>query len=174
MKEGPTHAVIPALLTLPCSQPWSVVVVTPPETTTSSTQPEKTHQAMIPPVNQLISDEVELFFATQNQETLSAQDVEFHLLNRINNRLIAENEQYGLKGSRAYQTLRTLTPAVIADCMLGRNRIVRIMLSAKNTDPNYDVLAVYMDHGPDTGIYVTDEVSIRVLAREYNYSISSK
>ena len=135
---------------------------------------QTTHQAMIPPINQLMSDEVELFFATQHQETLSAQDVEFHLLNRINNRLISENTQYGLKGSRAYQTLRTLTPAVIAGCMLKRNRIVRIMLSEKNTDPNYDVLAVYMDHGPDTGIYVTDEVSIRVLAREYNYSISPR
>ena len=135
---------------------------------------QATHQAMIPPINQLISDEVELFFATQNQEALNAQDVEFHLLNRINNRLISENTQYGLKGSRAYQTLRTLTPAVIAGCMLKRNRIVRIMLSEKNTDPNYDVLAVYMDHGPNTGIYVTDEVSIRVLAREYNFSISPK
>ena len=135
---------------------------------------QATHQAMIPPINQLISDEVELFFATQHQDTLSAQDVEFHLLNRINNRLISENTQYGLKGSRAYQTLRTLTPAVIAGCMLKRNRIVRIMLSEKNTDPNYDVLAVYMDHGPNTGIYVTDEVSIRVLAREYNFSISPK
>lgn len=133
-----------------------------------------THQAMIPPINQLISDELELFFATQHQETLSAQDVEFHLLNRINNRLISENTQHGLKGSRAYQTLHTLTPAVIAGCMLKRNRIVRIMLSEKNTDPNYDVLAVYMDHGPNTGIYITDEVSIRVLAREYNFSISPK
>lgn len=142
--------------------------------TPHDTPSQATHQAMIPPINQLISDEVELFFATQHQETLSAQDVEFHLLNRINNRLISENTQYGLKGSRAYQTLRTLTPAVIAGCMLKRNRIVRIMLSEKNTDPNYDVLAVYMDHGPNTGIYVTDEVSIRVLAREYNFSISPK
>lgn len=142
--------------------------------TPHDTPSQATHQAMIPPINQLISDEVELFFTTQHQETLSAQDVEFHLLNRINNRLISENTQYGLKGSRAYQTLRTLTPAVIAGCMLKRNRIVRIMLSEKNTDPNYDVLAVYMDHGPNTGIYVTDEVSIRVLAREYNFSISPK
>lgn len=135
---------------------------------------QKTHQAMVPPINQLIDDEVELFFATQNQETLSAQDVEFHLLNRINNRLIAENVQYGLKGARAYQTLRTLTPVVVADCMLHRNRIVRIILSDKNTDPAYDVLAVYMDHGPDTGIYVTDEVSIRVLARAYNKALTLK
>lgn len=142
--------------------------------TQHDTPSQTTHQAMIPPINQLMSDELELFFATQRQETLSAQDVEFHLLNRINNRLISENTQYGLKGSRAYQTLRTLTPAVIAGCMLKRNRIVRIMLSEKNTDPNYDVLAVYMDHGPNTGIYVTDEVSIRVLAREYNFSISPK
>ena len=141
--------------------------------TTAQTQ-AKPSQAMLPPRNQLISDEVELFFATQNQEVLDAKGVEFQLLNRINNRLIAENANYNLKGTRAFQTLSALSPAVIADCMLHRNRIVRIMLSDKNTDPNYDVLAVYMDHGPDTGIYVTDEVSIRVLARAYNYSISPK
>ena len=143
-------------------------------TTPHDASSQKTHQAMVPPINQLIDDEVELFFATQHQETLSAQDVEFHLLNRINNRLISENTQYGLKGARAYQTLRTLTPVVVADCMLHRNRIVRIVLSDKNTDPAYDVLAVYMDHGPDTGIYVTDEVSIRVLARAYNKALTLK
>ena len=143
-------------------------------TATAAQTQAKPSQAMLPPRNQLISDEVELFFATQNQEVLDAKGVEFQLLNRINNRLIAENANYNLKGTRAFQTLSTLSPAVIADCMLHRNRIVRIMLSDKNTDPNYDVLAVYMDHGPDTGIYVTDEVSIRVLARAYNYSISPK
>ena len=145
--------------------------------TTSNTSVQKQakpSQAMLPPRNQLISDEVELFFATQNQEILDAKGVEFQLLNRINNRLIAENTNYNLKGTRAFQTLSALSPAVIADCMLHRNRVVSIMLSDKNTDPNYDVLAVYMDHGPDTGIYVTDEVSIRVLARAYNYSISPK
>ena len=46
----------------------------------------KPRQAMLPPRNQLISDEVELFFATQNQEVLDAKGVEFQLLNRINNR----------------------------------------------------------------------------------------
>lgn len=143
-------------------------------TATAAQTQAKPSQAMLPPRNQLISDEVELFFATQNQEVLDAKGVEFQLLNRINNRLIAENANYNLKGTRAFQTLNTLSPAVIADCMLHRNRIVRIMLSDKNTDPNYDVLAVYMDHGPDTGIYVTDEISIRVLARAYNYSISPK
>lgn len=143
-------------------------------TATAAQTQAKPSQAMLPPRNQLISDEVELFFATQNQEVLDAKGVEFQLLNRINNRLIAENANYNLKGTRAFQTLSALSPAVIADCMLHRNRIVRIMLSDKNTDPNYDVLAVYMDHGPDTGIYVTDDVSIRVLARAYNYSISPK
>ena len=150
-------------------------MTTNPTSTTSAPQKQaKPGQAMLPPRNQLISDEVELFFATQNQEVLDAKGVEFQLLNRINNRLIAENVNYGLKGTRAFQTITTLSPAVIADCMLHRNRVVSIMLSDKNTDPNYDVLAVYMDHGPDTGIYVTDEVSIRVLARAYNYSISPK
>ena len=143
-------------------------------TATAAQTQAKPSQAMLPPRNQLISDEVELFFATPNQEVLDAKGVEFQLLNRINNRLIAENANYNLKGTRAFQTMSALSPAVIADCMLHRNRVVNIMLSDKNTDPNYDVLAVYMNHGPDTGIYVTDEVSIRVLARAYNYSISPK
>ena len=133
----------------------------------------KPSQAMLPPRNQLISDEVELFFATQNQEVLDAKGVEFQLLNRINNRLIAENANYNLKGTRAFQTLSALSPAVIADCMLHRNRVVSIMLSDKNTDPNYDVLAVYMDHGPDTGIYVTDEVStVRTTTRFHLKSLT--
>ena len=52
-------------------------MTTNPTSTAPAQKQAKPSQVMLPPVNQLISDEVELFFATQNQEILNAQDVEF-------------------------------------------------------------------------------------------------
>lgn len=127
----------------------------------------------VPPLNQLIADEVDLFFKN-DQTQYTPGDVEAKLLHNINTRILVEMKDSGLKGATAYKTFQTLTPVVVAECLLRRHRVVRITPSTKSTDPAYDVLAVYMDHGPDHGIYVTDEVSIRSLARQYHYSISPR
>lgn len=50
-----------------------------------------------PPINQLIHDEVLLFFDTRDQSTCSPDDVEMELLNRINTRLVSESVAYGLR-----------------------------------------------------------------------------
>ena len=130
-----------------------------------------THQAMIPPVNQLISDEVELFFATQSQETLSAQDVEFHLLNRINNRLIAENDHYKLKSKRAYGVLQVLPPFVIARCILQRELPHTGLIGRSRRTAE---LMTYQATGVDKGLYVFAEDPIYLLASQYNCAISDK
>ena len=127
----------------------------------------------VPPLNQLIADEVDLFFKN-DQTQYTPGDVEAKLLHNINTRILVEMKDSGLKGATAYKTFQTLTPVVVAECLLRRHRVVRITPSTKSTDPAYDVLAVYMDHGPDHGIYVTDDVSIRSLARQYHYSISPR
>lgn len=129
------------------------------------------HQAMIPPVNQLISDEVELFFATQNQETLSAQDVEFHLLNRINNRLIAENTHYDLKGRRAYGVLQVLPSFVIARCILQRELLHTGLIGRSRRTAE---LMTYQATGVNKGLYVFAEDPIYLLASQYNCAISDK
>ena len=129
------------------------------------------HQAMIPPVNQLISDEVELFFATQNQETLSAQDVEFHLLNRINNRLIAENVHYELKGRRAYGLFQILPPFVIARCILQRELSHTGLIGKSRSTAE---LMTYQATGVNKGLYVFAEDPIYILASQYNCAISDK
>lgn len=129
------------------------------------------HQAMIPPVNQLISDEVELFFATQNQETLSAQDVEFHLLNRINNRLIAENDHYKLKSKRAYGVLQVLPPFVIARCILQRELLHTGLIGRSRRTAE---LMTYQATGVNKGLYVFAEDPIYLLASQYNCAISDK
>lgn len=126
---------------------------------------------MLPPMNQLIFDEVELFFATQSQEAMSAQDVEFHLLNRINNRLIAENVHYDLKGRRAYGLLTALPPFVIAKCILKRELPHTCLMGESEETAE---LMTYQTAGPDEGLYVPAEKRIRQLARWYNRMISAK
>lgn len=61
-----------------------------------------------PPINQLIHDEVLLFFGTRDQ-SICPEDVELELLNRINTRLDSESVAYGLKGRNAYQQLKVVS-----------------------------------------------------------------
>ena len=124
------------------------------------------------PINQLISGEVERFFTRENQDDYTAAKVETILLGSINRAITYENINSNLKGVSAHTPIKTLPPIVVAECLLQRHRVVRITPSTKSTDPAYDIIAVYMDHGPDEGIYVTDETSIRALARQYHHTIS--
>ena len=41
-------------------------------------------------------------------------DVEYVLLNQVNNRFLSLNKKHGLKGARAYHPIQTLPPVVIA------------------------------------------------------------
>lgn len=129
------------------------------------------HQAMIPPVNQLISDEVLLFFGTRDQSTCSPEDVELELLNRINTRLDSESVAYGLKGRNAYQQLKALPPAVIATCILRRELKHTGLIGKSRATAE---LMTYEAEGPDRGLYVPAEDRIRRLALQYNYMLSPK
>lgn len=55
------------------------------------------HYPNVPPINQLISDEVELFFRA-DQTRYTPEQVESKLLHAINTRILTENAQGGLKG----------------------------------------------------------------------------
>lgn len=122
-------------------------------------------------VNQLIFEEVSIFLGTKEQSAYCPEDVEMFLLNRINKRLLSENKNHGLKGSMAYRTLQTLPPSVIATCISCRELRHTGLLGESETTAE---LVTYCDHGPDEGLYVPAERKIRLLAREYHYTISSK
>lgn len=124
-----------------------------------------------PPINQLIRDEVSLFFDTRDQSTCSPEDVEMELLNRINTRLVSENVEFGLKGKNAYQELKALPPAVIAECILTRELKHTGLIGKSRATAE---LMTYEDEGSDKGLYVPAEERIRSLARQYHYTISSK
>ena len=124
-----------------------------------------------PPINQLIHDEVLLFFGTRDQSTCSPEDVEMELLNRINTRLDSESVDYGLKGRNAYQQLKALPPAVIAECILTRELKHTGLIGKSRATAE---LMTYEDEEPNKGLYVPAEERIRSLARQYHYTISSK
>ena len=124
-----------------------------------------------PPINQLIHDEVLLFFDTRDQSTCSPEDVEMELLNRINTRLVSESVAYGLKGRDAYQQLKALPPAVIAEGILKRELKHTGLIGKSRATAE---LMTYEAEGPDMGLYVPAEERIRSLARQYHYTISPK
>ena len=67
-----------------------------------------------------------------------------------------------------------LCASQIAALMLKIYHIVRIKCGGVNSDPSYDLLAIYQADGDEEGIYTTDETVFKRLAKQYNYSISSK
>lgn len=124
-----------------------------------------------PPINQLIHDEVWIFLKTRGQSACSPEDVELELLNRINERLVSENGQYGLRGRNAYQQLKALPPAVIATCILRRELEHTGLIGKSRATAE---LMTYEAEGPDKGLYVPAEDRIRSLAFQYNYMLSPK
>lgn len=128
------------------------------------------HYPNVPPLNQLIADEVDLFFKN-DQTQYTPGDVEAKLLHNINTRILVEMKDSGLKGTMAYKTFQTLPPSVIATCILRRELRHAGLLGESEATAE---LVTYEDMGPDEGLYVPAERKIRLFAREYHYTISPK
>ena len=77
------------------------------------------------------------------------------------------------KGSKL-KAPHKLIPAQIADIVAALYPVACIMCAGSNADADYDLLALYGTQGPNKGIYVTDEQVFHKIAREYNYSLSSR
>ena len=124
-----------------------------------------------PTINQLIRDEVTLFFEMVDQSAFRPEDVEPELVNRINARLTGANTEYGLKGRGAYQKLNDLPFWVIAMCILKRELKHTGLIGKSRATAE---LMTYEDEGPNEGLYVPAEEPIRGLARQYNPAIPMK
>lgn len=124
------------------------------------------HYPNVPPINQLIADEVELFFKN-DQTKYTSEDVEAELLYNINTRILVEMKDSGLKGAMAYRTLKVLPPFVIAACILKRDHPhLGLIGESRETARLY----TYCDQGPDKGLYVPAEFLVRQAALAYNVS----
>lgn len=91
--------------------------------------------------------------------------------------LAATNFAFGLqnasrKGDNKISLLKTLTFSQVAQLMIHLHRVVAVAPSGKNSDPDYDLLAVYCPSGDDEGIYLTSDRDLRKVARAYNREIT--
>jgi putative DNA primase/helicase len=75
-------------------------------------------------------------------------------------------------GSHRINLLKRLTFSQVAQILIALHHVARIAPSGKNTDRDYDLLAIYVAEGPDEGIYATSEDQIRSIARLYNRELT--
>lgn len=128
------------------------------------------HYPDIPPINQLISDEVEIFFKN-DQTRYTPEDVEAKLIYSINTRILRENHDGKLKGAMAYRTFKVLPTFVIASCILARDMPHVGLLGEPRESA---ALAPYVTEGPDEGLYVRAEHRVWKAVKSYNASTSEK
>ncbi|MET3172920.1 UNVERIFIED_ORG: putative DNA primase/helicase [Arthrobacter sp. UYCu721] len=127
---------------------------------------------MAVPQNELIRSATQRYLADldlKNPPTPSV--IEQELIDKVNVQFTAEN--IGRAPGNKIILLKKLTCTQIAQVMLKLHRVVRIAPSGKNTDRDYDLLAIYASEGEDEGIYLTSDDGFRSVARSYNYDLTT-
>ena len=128
---------------------------------------------MATPLNDIIRSETASYLAddVDPENPPPSSTIEEELLTRVNNLIEAENVGRSKKNQLPF--LKTLTHGQISMVLMHLHNICRIAPAGKNTDSDYDLVAMYMTEGPDAGIYVTSEDTFRTVAREYNFSLTT-
>ncbi len=93
------------------------------------------------------------------------------ILHQVNEAIQLEN---GLMSGKKWPTLQHLLPIQIAEIFIRTCNICRLAGADLSVSQDQDMIAIYQDEGTDKGLYVSSEVSLRILARQYYHSISMK
>lgn len=126
---------------------------------------------MAKPQNQIVQEVTTSYLETLDPSSPPpATQIEKELLDRTNAEFVIENA--GREPKHRIMLLQTLTFSQIAQILVTLHRVVKIAPSGKNTDPDYDLLAVYALAGPSRGVYLTAEEEIRSIARRYNRELT--
>lgn len=121
--------------------------------------------------NEIIARSTKNYLAGIDPEDPPAPaQVEADLLAITNMHLGAENALR--KRDNKLPLLKTLTFTQVADIMIHLHRVVKITPAGKNTDSDYDLLAIYCPAGEAEGVYLTSEDQIRSVARRYNRELT--
>lgn len=131
---------------------------------------EQNYTGLIP-VNQALTHVTRTYLATLDPADPPApKKVEQRLLTYVNGVFTRDNE--GRPAGNKTPLLRHLTTWQIAQCLLRLHRVVTVATSDLDHDREYDLLAMYVDHGRNEGIYTTSEDDIRTVARDYHVGLS--
>ncbi|MGY4541157.1 putative DNA primase/helicase [Arthrobacter sp. UYNi723] len=127
---------------------------------------------MAVPQNEIIRSATQKYLADLDPKNPPAPPIiEQEILDKVNAEFTIENE--GRAPGNKIILLRKLTCTQIAQIMLKLHRVVRIAPSGKNTDRDYDLLAIYASEGDDEGVYLTSDDGFRSVARSYNYDLTT-
>lgn len=96
--------------------------------------------------------------------------LEKQLLGAVNGVIKSENQKVATSAEK-YPLLRSLTNWQVAQILLRLHHVIRIS-PTKDTDPEYDLLAIYRPEGPREGTYSTSEEEIRRTARLYSIGLT--
>ncbi|QXV62919.1 phage/plasmid primase, P4 family [Amycolatopsis sp. TNS106] len=131
-------------------------------------------QAAVAPLNEVVTRTTTVYLDVIDPADAPAPGtLEKELLAIVNGVCKSENH----KASTAQEKLpllRFLTCWQIAQILLRLHHVIRIAPSAKDTDREYDLLAMYQPFGRARGTYTTSEDDIRTLARKYNTQLTLK
>lgn len=94
------------------------------------------------------------------------------LLAELESRINVENAYR--QGLTKWKVPQELGSAEIATVINYTETCRSVMTGGKNSDPDYDLLAVYQKDGPDYGIYSTSEDDFKKLMLKYNYHLTTK
>ncbi|WP_234431270.1 DNA primase family protein [Streptomyces sp. NRRL F-5053] len=97
--------------------------------------------------------------------------LERQLLAIVNHVSKSENSKAQLAAEKL-PLMRTLTYWQIAQILVRLHHVIRIAPDAKDTDREYDLLAMYQATGAGRGTYTTSEDDIRTTARKYNTQLT--
>lgn len=126
----------------------------------------------VPPQNEIVTVATAAYLdAVDPDDPPEPRLLEKQLLSVVNGVLKMVNP----KASTSQEKLplqRTLTYWQVAQVLLRLHHVIRIAPNAKDTDREYDLLAMYQATGPARGTYTTSEDDVRTTARQYNTQLS--
>lgn len=121
------------------------------------------------PIREIVGTVTEMLLdAIDPDDPPSPARIEQVLLETTTNLVAGQNAlRKGLGQGALLTTPKELDLEQIARILQRLHHIVRITPSARNTEPEYDLLAVYRPDGEGSGTYSTSEEHLRSMARRY-------
>ena len=126
----------------------------------------------MPTLDQIIHEATETYLGNLTPGSKPVKDIKTELSKAVLDQVEVVNAVRP-KGHKLHMP-SNLTLYQIARIILHTRPIISVACAGEGMDPDYDMLAIYQDSGPDEGLYVTDENAIRRLIREYNHGITMK
>lgn len=128
--------------------------------------------------NQIIDETTDTYINSLDIDNLaSPEEIAAELTKEMQNSLMFANILRRIdknKGEKRFNLPDTLYFDQIASLMAKLYPLARISCAGESADTEYDLLALYMEDGPDKGTYVTSEDEIYKIAIQFNRRLSQK